>query len=91
MLELRPFTLLFLFVSLLSGCGDKNRKTKSSQNDSLTVPTAQIPVLSPLGAGDIHLTNEDFGTTIDLIGEPLKIKENTNPEMPALAISTLFR
>jgi len=38
------------------------------------------PVIPPLEAGDINVTDDAFGTTIKLTGEPLNIKENIKPE-----------
>jgi hypothetical protein len=54
-----------------------------SSSDSLSVDTSEmrnIVVLPPLEAGEFNLTDDAFGETVNLYGEPLRIKENTKPE-----------
>jgi len=74
-----------LIISLLIfACGNMGKKNKNSSQDSLSVADIQIPqnkpVLPPLEEGEIHLTDDAFGKTINLTGVPLSTKENTKPE-----------
>jgi hypothetical protein len=62
-------------------CSGPNRKNEASLNDSLHLDeidgTAEIPPLTTLEPGEIHVTDDAFGPTISLTGIPLETKEIT--------------
>jgi hypothetical protein len=84
MYQFRTIILLFLFIAILSGCGNKNRNLKNSPVDTIIVRNVQIrenkPALAPLSEGEIRVTDAAFGETINLTGKPVNIKENIKPE-----------
>jgi hypothetical protein len=84
MKQLKPFYLLFALTVLVLNCSNPNRNAPNYQNDSILVTESQNqnkkPVLPPLEAGEIQLTDDVFGPTINLIGIPLNFKEIIRPE-----------
>lgn len=81
---LRILGILLIHALLVFACGNHGRNVKNSSSDSISVSGIENlrnkPVLPPLEAGDIHVTDDAFGTTINLTGEPLNIKENIKLE-----------
>jgi hypothetical protein len=84
MRQLKNFGILLIQTLLIFACGNHGRNVKNPSSDSVSVSGIEKlqnkPVLSPLEPGDIRITEDSFGTIINLTGEPLKIKENTKPE-----------
>ncbi len=84
MFQFRSCSILLFFGLLLTNCGNDKNKENNSQKDTLQVTNAKnklsLPLLPPLEAGVINITDDAFGKTIDLAGEPLNIKENIKPE-----------
>ena len=68
------------------GCNRNNQPgiNKSLSNDSIlitdTLSVKKMPVLSELISEEIHLTEEAFGNTINLIGTQLNFKEIIKPD-----------
>ena len=83
MKRLNSFWILILLTLLVSACKNQVQNANSSK-DSLSVSDSRIintrPVLPNLEEGDINVSDDDFGETINLVGEPLNIKENIKPE-----------
>lgn len=79
-------TSLFLFtlIVLSLNCSNPKRENNNSLNDSKSDTGIQNqiikPVLQPLESGEIHVTDDIFGPTINLTGQPLYLKENIKPE-----------
>lgn len=75
------FRLLILYSVIFCFCSGPNRKNEASLHDSLSVDliegTAEIPPLTTLEPGEIHVTDDAFGPTISLAGIPLETKEIT--------------
>ncbi len=73
-------------IILASACdrGNHTKISKSSSNDSIvtfdTSNQRKIPVLAELKSEEIHLTEEDFGNTINLTGTQLNFKEIIRPD-----------
>jgi hypothetical protein len=84
MSQFRICASILIFISLLSACGSNGRNNKISSVDSIPVPTKEKTenrsALPALPEGEIRLSDDAFGTTISLSGEPLNIKENIRPE-----------
>jgi hypothetical protein len=83
MRQLNAFYFLFILTVLLWNCGNPGRNVTNYSGNSKSVADTMSkmnkPILAPLEAGEIHVTDDAFGTTINQIGEPLNIKENTKP------------
>ena len=75
------FRFLLLFSVTFSFCSSPNRKNDTSLNDSLSLDeiarAAEIPVLTMLEPGEIHVTDDAFGPTTSLTGIPIETKEIT--------------
>ena len=75
------FRLLILYSVIFCFCSGPNRKNEASLHDSLSVDEIErrdeIPPLSILEPGEIHVTDDAFGPTISLAGIPLETKEIT--------------
>ncbi len=84
MKHFRIIISLLILAVLLPGCGRSVRNPTNSSRDSLSLTDKNSlrrrPLLPPLEDGEIHVTDDIFGPTINLTGEPLNIKENIKPE-----------
>jgi len=84
MTKFKPFYILFILTQLLWYCGNPGRNITDSKSDSNTATDTQNqiskPVIPPLEAGEIHVTDDAFGQTINLTGIPLDTKEIIKPE-----------
>jgi len=84
MTKFKPFYILFILTHLLWYCGNPGRNITDSKSDSNTATDTQNqiskPVIPPLEAGEIHVTDDAFGQTINLTGIPLDTKEIIKPE-----------
>jgi hypothetical protein len=76
--------IILVAILFSSSCKNSTKTAKSSAHDTLSVPATGTltggSVLPSLEAGDVKVTEDAFGPTINLTGEPLDIKENTNAE-----------
>lgn len=79
--------ILFVLVSsslFLLHCGNPNSNLANSNNENQSLTDAQNqitkPVLPPIEEGEIHVTDDAFGTTINLTGTPLNTREIIKPE-----------
>ncbi len=77
--------LSFATIAILHySCGNPGRNATEAQNDSTSIRDTQNqiskPGLPPLEEGETHVTDEDFGTTINLTGIPLSTREIIKPE-----------
>jgi hypothetical protein len=81
---MKKILLSGLVVLLLHGCSNSGGKNVSIETDSSLIKTIindqAKSILPPLEPGEIHITNDAFGPTIDLKGEVLNIKENIKPQ-----------
>ncbi|TAL65453.1 MAG: hypothetical protein EPN88_09575 [Bacteroidetes bacterium] len=84
MRQLKALYFLFILTALFWNCGNTGQNVANSPGDSKSVADTlnkvSKPVLPPLEEGEIRATDYVFGTTINLTGEPLNIKENIKPE-----------
>lgn len=63
----------FLLLLVFSNCVNTSTKINAPISESLPVNGS----LLPLESGEIHLSDEVFGTIIDLIGQPIETREIT--------------
>lgn len=81
MRKLKLFSFLITLTIIVWNCGNPRRNVSNSQDEIKSVLDNQNqiskPILAPLEAGEIHVTDDAFGSTIDLTGKPLNIKEIT--------------
>ena len=84
MRHLKAFCFLFVVTVLFWNCGNHKQNVTNFQNDSIMIKDSQSQMgktfLPPLENGEIHLTDDAFGATINLKGLPLKFKEIIKPE-----------
>ncbi len=84
MRKFKAFLFLFTLTVFAWNCNNPKRNITNSLNDSKSDTGLQNqiikPILQPLESGEIHVTDGIFGTTINLTGQPLYLKENIKPE-----------
>jgi len=84
MLRLKTFCLLMIILG--AGCdrGNHTKISKSSSNDSIVTSDSsdqrKMPALAELKSEEIHLTEENFGNTVNLTGTQLNFKEIIRPD-----------
>jgi len=84
---MRYFKLLLLLLTITLfawNCNNPKRNVVASLKNSNPDTNIQNqiikPGLQPLESGEIHVTDDIFGATINLTGQPLDIKQNIKPE-----------
>lgn len=83
MRQLKSCWLIFAITVLVWNCNNPSNSISKIQNNINPVTDTKIqkslPILPPLKAEVIHLKDNAFGKTIDLVGTPLSTKENIRP------------
>jgi hypothetical protein len=83
MRQLKIYLFLLIIIVIVTYCGNPKRSVIDSQNfrNSTVDINHQVNrlILPPLEESEVHMTDTVFGSTINIIGRPVHLKERFSP------------